>query len=58
MPRIAIQWPGKLPDGRAIMRSNERIAEAKTRASIETQTYERELARVMSEHSKNLKNVR
>ena len=48
----------KLPDGRAIMRSNERIAEAKTRASIETQIFEQELARVMSEHLKNLKNVR
>lgn len=47
----------KLPDGRAIMRSNERIAEAKTRASIETQIFAQELERVMNKHSKNSKTV-
>lgn len=51
-------FPAYPQSGRTIMRSNERIAEAKTRASIETQIFEQELARVMSKHSKNSKTVR
>ena len=55
MRRIFQAYP---QSGRTIMRSNERIAAAQARASIETQIFEQELARVMSEHLKNLKNVR
>ena len=55
MQRIFPAYP---QSGRTIMRSNERIAAAQARASIETQIFEQELARVMSEHSKNLKNVK
>ena len=45
-------------DPRALARADERIAAAQARASIKTQIFEQELARVMSEHLKNLKNVR